>query len=323
MKKFIVFLFWSFSFHGADAQIKWINLDASFQPLPSSFHVFKSIDSLDGKPNVMYYAVIDLKDKNLNFTTDTTFKRRLTPNEFYKRNNNPLLVVNCSFFSFATNQNLNMVVKDGKLLSYNEQTIPARGKDTLTYFHSFFGALGISKKRNADVAWVYTDSLKRYPYATEQPIDFLRDSIKEINLEFVRNKINPARTSSSKFYKWKVQTAVGGGPVLLQNGEIKITNNEERKFDGDAINNHEPRTAIGYTKDNKLVILVCEGRSKTAAGLTLTQLAQILKDIGCVEALNLDGGGSSCMLINGKETNTPSGKGQQRPVPSVFLVERK
>ena len=323
MKKTIFFLLSYFLFHFAEAQTKWINLDASFQPLPSLFHVFKSIDSLDERPNVMYYAIADLKNKNLNFTADTTYKRRLTPEGFYKKNNNPLLVVNCSFFSFATNQNLNIVVKNGKLLSYNEETIPAKGKDTLTYFHSFFGALGISKKRNADVAWVYTDSSKRYPYATEQPVDFLRDSIKDIDLKYVKNKINSGRSSSSKFYKWKMQTAVGGGPVLLQNGEIKITNNEERKFAGKAIDNHEPRTAIGYTKDNKLVILVCEGRSKTAAGLTLTQLAQILKDLGCAEALNLDGGGSSCMLINGKETNTPSGNGQQRPVPSVFLIEKK
>lgn len=324
MKKIIFFLLYYFLFHFGKAQTKWMNIDASFQPLPSSFHVFKSVDSIDGKPNVMYYAVADLKDKNLNFTTDTTYKRRLTPDEFYTKNNNPLLVVNCSFFSFATNQNLNIVVKNGKLLSYNEETIPAKGKDTLTYFHSFFGALGISKNRNADVAWVYTDSSKRYPYATEQPVDFLRDSIKDTDLKYVKNKINSGRSSSSRFYKWKkMQTVVGGDPVLLQNGEIKITNNEERKFGGKAINNHEPRTAIGYTKDNKLVILVCEGRSKTAAGLTLIQLAQILKDIGCVEALNLDGGGSSCMLINGKETNSPSGKGQQRPVPSVFLIERK
>lgn len=173
------------------------------------------------------------------------------------------------------------------------------------------------------MAWVYTDPSKRYPYATEQPIDFFRDSIKNIDLKYVKNKINSGRPSSSRFSKWKMQTAIGGGPVLLQNGEIKITNNEERKFGGKAINNHEPRTAIGYTKDNKLVILVCEGRSKTAAGQTLTQLAQVLKDIGCVEALNLDGGGSSCMLINGKETNSPSGNGQQRPVPSVFLVKSK
>ena len=323
MKKIIFFLHYYFLFHLASAQIKWINLDAFFQPLPSSFHVFKSVDSIDEKPNVMYYAIANLKDKNLNFTADTTYKRRLTPDEFYKKNNDPLLVVNCSFFSFATNQNLNIVVKNGKLVSYNEETIPARGKDTLTYFHSFFGALGISKNRNADVAWVYTDSSQKYPYATEQPIDFLRDSIKNIDLKYVKNKINSGRTPSSRFSKWKMQTAIGGGPVLLQNGEIKITNNEERKFGGKAINNHEPRTAIGYTKDNKLIILVCEGRSKTAAGLTLTQLAQVLKDLGCVEALNLDGGGSSCMLINGKETNSPSGNGKQRPVPSVFLIKNK
>jgi exopolysaccharide biosynthesis protein len=48
-----------------------------------------------------------------------------------------------------------------------------------------------------------------------------------------------------------------------------------------------------------------------------------LKDLECVEALNLDGGGSSCLLVNGKETNTPSTKGVQRPVPSVFLIEKK
>lgn len=119
-----------------------------------------------------------------------------------------------------------------------------------------------------------------------------------------------------------MQTVIGGGPVLIQDNKIKISNNEERKFAGKAVNNPEPRTAVGYTKDNKLVILVCEGRSDSAAGLSLIQLAKILKDIGCVEALNLDGGGSTCMLINGKETNTPSGKGIQRPVPSVFLIER-
>jgi exopolysaccharide biosynthesis protein len=323
MKIIIFLLLGNLIFNCTKAQLKWENDDASFQPLPSSFHVYKSTDDLDGKPNVMYYAIVDLKDKNLKFTTDTTYKRRLTPNEFYKKNNDPLLVVNCSFFSFTTNQNLNIVIKNGRLVSYNEQTIPARGKDTLTYFHSFFGALGISKKRTADVAWIYTDSSKRYPYAAQQPVDFLRDSVKDIDLRYVKNKIISGGASSAKFKKWKMNTAIGGGPVLLQNGEIKITNNEERKFVGKAINNPEPRTAIGYTRENTLIILVCEGRSKIATGLTLIQLAQILKDLGCVEALNLDGGGSSCMLINGKETNTPSGKGQQRPVPSVFLIERK
>jgi len=145
MKKIIFFLLYYFLFHSAEAQIKWINLDASFQPLPSSFHVFKSVDSLDEKPNVMYYAIADLKDKNLEFTTDTTYRRRITPDGFYKKNNNPLLVVNCSFFSFATNQNLNIVVKNGKLVSYNEETIPARGKARSLIFILFLARLAFQK----------------------------------------------------------------------------------------------------------------------------------------------------------------------------------
>ena len=322
MKKIANFLLCNFILCSVNAQTKWINLDSLYQPLPASVHVYKSTDSLDGKPNVMYYAIADLKDKSLKFTTDTTYKRRLTPDRFYTKNNKPLLVVNCSFFSFATNQNLNVVIKDGKLVSYNEETVAGKGKDTLTYFHSFFGALGISKKRKADVAWVYTDSATKNAYASQLPVHFIKDSSESTDLNSVINKTKNRRKTSS-FSKWKMQTAIGGGPVLLQNGEVQITNDDERKFAGKAINNPEPRTAIGYTKDNKLVILVCEGRSANAAGLSLTQLAYVLKDIGCVEAVNLDGGGSSCMLINGKETNSPSSKGVQRPVPSVFLIERK
>lgn len=327
MEKILFFLFGNFIFNCATAQVKWTNIDSSYQPLPKSFHVYKSNDSLDGKPNVMYYAIADLKDKDLKFITDTTYRRRITPDDFYKKNNNPLLVVNCSFFSFATNQNLNLVIREGKLKSYNEETIPARGKDTLTYFHSFFGAFGISKNREADVAWVYTDSSTKYPYASQFAIPSIHDSIATPTLQYILRTtsiVNGHQGNSNKsFSKWKMKTAIGGGPVLVQNGEVKISNNEERKFAGKAKENPEPRTAIGYTTDNKLVILVCEGRSNTAAGLTLVQLAETLKKLGCVEALNLDGGGSSCMLVNGKETIRPSGKGHQRPVPSVFLIQTK
>jgi exopolysaccharide biosynthesis protein len=79
---------------------------------------------------------------------------------------------------------------------------------------------------------------------------------------------------------------------------------------------------MGYTRDNKLIILVIEGRNpQIAEGATLSQEARILKDIGCKEALNLDGGGSSCLLVNGTGTIKPSDKEGQRPVPAVFIVK--
>ncbi len=120
-----------------------------------------------------------------------------------------------------------------------------------------------------------------------------------------------------------MQTAVGGGPVLLQKGEIDITNEEEMMFTGKAINDKHPRTAMGYTKDGKLIILMIEGRNKNAQGATLAQEAQIFKDLGCWEALNLDGGGSSCLLVNGKETIKVSDAAGQRPVPAVFIIKQK
>lgn len=118
-----------------------------------------------------------------------------------------------------------------------------------------------------------------------------------------------------------MRTAIGGGPVIVQDGKVFITNEEERMFTGKARLDKHPRTCIGYTKDGKLIIIVIQGRSPgIAEGATLEQEAKMLVDLGCIEGLNLDGGGSSCMLINGKETVTPSDKGVQRPVPAVFII---
>jgi Phosphodiester glycosidase len=313
------------------AQQKWINVDSAFQPLPANFHVYKTTDSLDGKPFIAYYAQARLKDKHLHFTTDTTYKRRLTPKQFFEKNNDPLLVVNSTFFSFATNQNLNVVIKEGKLVGYNVHTIPMKGKDTFQYRHPVVSAIGIDKKRKADVAWLLTDSLEKYPYASQWEVQPLKDSTAFIQLDSLKrlkyshdlpfNGEFSKATFKPQFKQWKMNTAVGGGPVLVQEGKIKITNNEELKFGGKAINDKHPRTCMGYTADGRLIIMVIQGRFPgIAEGATLTQQAQLLVDIGCVEALNLDGGGSSCMLINGKETIAPSDK-VERAVPAVFIIK--
>jgi exopolysaccharide biosynthesis protein len=120
-----------------------------------------------------------------------------------------------------------------------------------------------------------------------------------------------------------MKTAIGGGPVLIQDGKINITNREEQMFVNGVADLH-PRTAMGYTKKRKLIILMVQGRTpRVAEGATLNELAKILADLGCYEALNLDGGGSSCMLVNGKETIKPSDKEGQRPIASVFIIKQK
>jgi len=305
--------------YNINAQVKWKIANAAYAPLPTGFNVYKTTDSLEGKPFVAYYAIAGLKNKQLQFSADTASKRRLPPAQFYEKNVNPLLVVNTTFFSFATNQNLNVVIKDGHLVAYNIHTIAGKGKDTLTYRHPLNGALGISKKRTADVAWTYTDSSKKFAYALQSVIAAWKDSLNTTD----QTKIN-ILPGNEGFKKWKMQTAIGGGPVLVQNGQVAISNNEELKFAGNAINDLHPRTLMGYTKDNHLIIMVIEGRNPgVASGASLLQAAKLMVDVGCTEALNLDGGGSSCMLINGKETIYPSDKGVERPVPAVFMIRVK
>lgn len=318
MKNLLVVLFifciQSYSF----CQLHWKNVNDSFGILPQGFDIFYTNDSLGNKPNKAYLVKINLKQKNLDFTVDTTLNRRLTPTQFYQKNNQPLLVVNASFFTFNTHQNVNAVVKNKKLVGYNLHNIALKGKDTFTYNHSFGSAIGIYKNRTADVGWLFTDSNHKKAYAFQQVVKSFKDSNHRLKLHQIPFSQN------NTYKKWRVKTAIGGGPVLLQHGEIAISNNEEHKFTGKQINDLHPRTAMGYTNDNQLIILVVEGRNRgNAEGASLTQLAKIFKDLGCIEAINLDGGGSSCLLINGKPTIKVSDKEGQRAVPCVFMVQEK
>ncbi len=328
---FTLFLIPTLSF----AQIKWQNVDSLYQPLPKSVHVFYTDQSIDTGTFRAFYVIADLKDKKLDFTTDTTYKRRLTPSQFFQKNNAPLVVVNGTFFSFETNRNLNVVIKDGKTISHNRFAYRGKGKDSINWYYSFKSAMGINKKRIADVVWTYTgyDSCcgTKYVSAYEWPLlptNLTQSHVDAIPLNF-STRFDSVLIRPDKFFKnrrssnWKVQTAIGGGPVLVQQRKVVITNEEENMFPGKAINDKHPRTAMGYTKDNKLVILVTQGRSESSGGASLIQEAQILNELGCVEALNLDGGGSSCLLVNGKETIKPSDKEGQRAVPAVFIIRKK
>ena len=295
------------------AQLKWRNVDTGFRPLPSSIHVYRSGDSLDGSPFIAYYVSAVLKDRQLQFTAQTGDSKRFTPAQYYQLEQFPLLVVNCTFFSFETNQNLNMVMKDGKLVAYNVTSLKGRGEDTLLYYYPTRSAIGIDRRRKADVAWIFTDSSHRKPYAFE-----------EMPVIAKGEESNPSiyDLKDIDWKWWKMQTAVGGGPTLIHDGKIWITYKEEQLFPGHEQEKH-PRTAMGYTRDGRLIVLAIQGRFPgIAEGATLKQEARLLMDLGCYEAVNMDGGGSSCLLVNGKETIKPSDKEGERPLPAVFLIKK-
>lgn len=296
------------------SQLKWTLVNNDFGVLPSSVNVYKTTDSLNGRPFIAYYVEADLKNKKLDFTTEVGYGKRYTPSQYDSLLNHPIVVVNGTFFSFQTNKNLNIVMKEGQVLAYNVPSV--KSKLTDSFYYPTRSAIGISNSGRADVAWLFTDTAKRWPYAFQEKPVLARGMTKDPSFRNLK--------TIDTWRRWKMRTAIGGGPVLVQKGREFITNKEEQMF-ANGIKDLHPRTAMGYTKDRKLIILAVQGRFPgKAEGASLEDEARILIDLGCEEALNLDGGGSSCLLVNGKETISPSDKqGLQRAVPAVFVILKK
>ncbi len=103
--------------------------------------------------------------------------------------------------------------------------------------------------------------------------------------------------------KWEnVQHIISGGPYLLKDNQIFIDMIAQKL---QSIGGRNPRTAIGYTEDNNLVLVAVDGREGSSVGLTLVELAKLMKTLGCTNAINLDGGGSTVMYIKGQIVNHP------------------
>ena len=131
--------------------------------------------------------------------------------------------------------------------------------------------------------------------------------------------VSESETSASELLQDGALQVFSFGPVLLNNGEISVGENDEV---GMAMASN-PRTAIGYLGNNHYVFVVSDGRTSESAGLSLYELASFMKELGVKDAYNLDGGGSSTMVFKGEIINNPttSGRsGEERAVSDIVYI---
>jgi len=121
------------------------------------------------------------------------------------------------------------------------------------------------------------------------------------------------------------------GPLLVRDGRAVFRREEDAEgfsagaaqFDSDITDGRYPRAALGFTEE-RIIAVACDGRSRWDAGLTLEELAALMVALGCREALNLDGGGSTTLVSGGRLRNRPRGGWEQpepggRPVSTALL----
>ena len=109
------------------------------------------------------------------------------------------------------------------------------------------------------------------------------------------------------------------GPSLVENGEISVDQNTEVR----QAMTKNPRTAIGIVDKNHYFLVVSDGRTNESEGLSLYELAEVLKEYGATTAYNLDGGGSSTMYFNGNIVNNPTTNGHrisEREVSDIVYI---
>jgi len=155
-----------------------------------------------------------------------------------------------------------------------------------------------------------------------------RDEPARSGLVFYRDGMmrvyDETQTSTADLLAAGAWNTLSFGPALLEDGEI-VDNLSKVEIDTNLgnhpIQGNQPRTGVGIIAPNHLVFIVVDGRSPGYSnGVSLTEFAGIFKALGCSEAYNLDGGGSSTMYFMGRVVNNPLGRNKERGTSDILFI---
>lgn len=250
---------------------------------------YRSTSTINNKRTNLYMVIFNPKIIDLKPVVSSALK---TPLSFFRdEGKNVYACINGGFLTSTTS--LFLMGYNGAVSSANVKSLsrPLNGVNTAYYPTRF--AFGLDIMFNTSVAWVYgvgAGVRVQYAYPTPSP--------KALNTipQAVPSELFP---SGGKI--WGQRTVIGGSSMLVKDSLINITDVEELiEMDN---NSSCPRSVIEYLKNGIVVLLAAEGGNPNGApGLTLAELANIMLKVGCVWAVNLDGGGSSSMVVDGLTT---------------------
>lgn len=114
--------------------------------------------------------------------------------------------------------------------------------------------------------------------------------------------VNESEITANELLNEGAWQVLSFGPALIEEGEVVVGKNDEVS----QAKTSNPRTAIGQVDELHYIVIVADGRTSESEGLSLYELAQVMKEYNCTTAYNLDGGGSSTMYFNGEVINNPT-----------------
>ncbi len=286
----------------------WKKATALMKGFPTGIQVFLSKAPVNGKTTVAYATVFDLK-AGLELKPVVAAADKKLSDFYNEETETKYAAINGGFF--GPNVSYSLAMYEGIVKAINIKSLNRPFNGTNVPYYPTRAALGITENGVPEVSWIYhVGAGNGVIYAYPQPAN------NQLN---VAPLAVPSATFPTGATVWNVKAAIGGSPMLIMNNVINITDAQELIVVDN--NSSRARSAIGFTADHKMVMLAVEGGNpEGGVGFTLIELAQMMKELGCVGAINLDGGGSTSMVVNGTQTVKQS---DSRGVVTALLVVKK
>ena len=286
---------------GKHPHLAWTAIDSLNALMPDAIEVYQGSDPT--WPLKAWYARVSLSRDGISarvLHSDESEGRETTSSFAYDQG--ACVVLNGGYFrmDLSPSKPIGLLMVDSALVQHPTRSVL---RSDVSYPVAR-AAIGFYWNGNADIAWVSHGDSGLVAWSTPPP-NSEQDPVQDLD--------------SSLTEQWPVREAIAAGPALISEGRIRITVAEEVFF-GSRIPDVHPRSAVGVTREGDLILLVVDGRQSASRGADLNDLAQILLELGSVEAMNLDGGGSSAMVVDGVRLNRPSGRDSERKVASVLAV---
>ncbi len=281
--------------------LEWTEVTDQYD-FPSSVKLYKA--NRNQPALEIYYLDVDLNDENIvvrPYITDNTATVKNLAERF-----ETYAAINGGFFGGSVSYSA--VIYPESVKAQNVGSVTRSGK-SYPVIRSLFS---LSNDFSPEVDWIYHFSGGRNGiYSFNAPLDYAYNDSEPLS----------APQSADGNQMTDLLTGIGGGPTLIKNGQKNVTYNEEVMWgSGVGLDNNDPRTAVGYTENNHIIMIAADGRQTISEGVGLNELADIMLDLGCVEAMNLDGGGSTQMAVPGEFINSPS---ENRAVPTILAVTHR
>ena len=279
----------------AAVELKWEK--QTYAGLPDDVEVYKTTSKLNDRNFNAWYAVADPLKVDFRVLYPETVGAKKTVASQAEAAGDCLALINGAIYG---NYNIGVIITEGKMTQQWHGEIEGCYWATNSQLYQLTRPIiGVDKDGKAGAYWVGVPQQGTfYYYDRPQP-----------NVVGQAKYGKVTATSPVPAVSWEPYYAISCGPMVLYDGLVCADNsmvddthyytNFECWDESGVYSAHPDRSAVGVTADGKIVLFICDGRIDASQGAYIKELGPIMKSIGCVHAMNLDGGGSTGMWLNG------------------------